>query len=173
MALLRKITRGQELDFVRFPEPGGARAGDRGGTGRVHLPGGGMRRGVLDANLRAHLPRYGRLEAEELRGLGRGFGQGLQLVNILRDLPEDIANGRCYLPMSELREAGLAEAEELRGNCGGRGLYLSGGAERRSHTRRRDAAISRGFDRGGCASRACCHGRWGAHAETDGRGIAA
>ncbi len=33
---------------------------------------------------------------------GRLFGQGLQLVNILRDLPEDLAAGRCYLPAEEL-----------------------------------------------------------------------
>lgn len=31
--------------------------------------------------------------------LGRNYGMGLQLVNILRDLPEDLAQGRCYLPV--------------------------------------------------------------------------
>lgn len=29
------------------------------------------------------------------------YGKSLQLVNILRDLPEDLANGRCYLPVSD------------------------------------------------------------------------
>lgn len=37
-------------------------------------------------------------ESELLR-LGRNYGMGLQLVNILRDLPEDLAQGRCYLPV--------------------------------------------------------------------------
>ena len=29
------------------------------------------------------------------------YGMGLQLVNLLRDLPEDLANGRCYLPVAD------------------------------------------------------------------------
>lgn len=37
---------------------------------------------------------------------GRKLGQALQLVNILRDLHEDLPNGRCYLPSDELRAAG-------------------------------------------------------------------
>jgi len=38
---------------------------------------------------------------EELAGLGIRYGKGLQLVNILRDLPEDLADGRCYLPVAD------------------------------------------------------------------------
>ena len=41
---------------------------------------------------------------------GIRFGKGLQLVNILRDLPRDLRNGRCYLPANELRELGLEPA---------------------------------------------------------------
>ncbi len=37
---------------------------------------------------------------------GRRLGQALQLVNILRDLHEDLPRGRCYLPADELRAAG-------------------------------------------------------------------
>jgi len=37
---------------------------------------------------------------------GRKLGQALQLVNILRDLHEDLPRGRCYLPADELRAAG-------------------------------------------------------------------
>lgn len=33
--------------------------------------------------------------------LGRRYGMGLQLVNILRDLPADLAAGRCYLPVAD------------------------------------------------------------------------
>ena len=36
--------------------------------------------------------------------LGKRFGQGLQMVNILRDLPEDLSSGRCYLPADLLAE---------------------------------------------------------------------
>ncbi|MCS7090160.1 MAG: squalene/phytoene synthase family protein [Limisphaera sp.] len=35
------------------------------------------------------------------------FGQGLQLVNILRDLASDLRQGRCYLPEDELQACGL------------------------------------------------------------------
>jgi farnesyl-diphosphate farnesyltransferase len=35
------------------------------------------------------------------------FGKGLQLVNVLRDLPADLRNGRCYLPQIELRKIDL------------------------------------------------------------------
>lgn len=34
-----------------------------------------------------------------LMRLGANYGKGLQLVNILRDLPGDLAEGRCYLPL--------------------------------------------------------------------------
>ncbi len=43
--------------------------------------------------------------------LGRRFGQGLQMVNILRDLPEDLANGRCYLPADLLAQHDLTPAD--------------------------------------------------------------
>lgn len=44
------------------------------------------------------------VRAEEV---GVRFGKGLQLVNILRDLPGDLANRRCYLPADELKACGL------------------------------------------------------------------
>lgn len=47
-----------------------------------------------------------REEEAFLRESGRSLGQGLQLVNILRDLGEDLRQGRCYLPSDELEEAG-------------------------------------------------------------------
>ena len=60
------------------------------------------------------LPGFGRLPLEELLHLGCQFGQGLQLVNILRDLPADLRAGRCYLPADQLRSVGLQPAELLR-----------------------------------------------------------
>jgi farnesyl-diphosphate farnesyltransferase len=115
VALLRKITRGQELDVTRFPDAQTLRGLETAEEldEYTYLVAGCV--GEFWTRVcGAHLPKYGRAEPEELRRLGRGFGQGLQLVNILRDLPEDIRNGRCYLPMSELRAAGVTEVEELR-----------------------------------------------------------
>ncbi len=41
------------------------------------------------------------------------FGKGLQLVNILRDLPEDLRKGRCYVPTEVLSGAALAPVDLL------------------------------------------------------------
>lgn len=52
-----------------------------------------------------HLPGYARsLDLEALVQRGVSFGKGLQLINILRDAPADLAQGRCYLPAEELPE---------------------------------------------------------------------
>ena len=48
---------------------------------------------------------------------GIRFGKGLQLVNILRDIPKDLRMGRCYLPRRQLEAAGLAPADLLTPNC--------------------------------------------------------
>ena len=53
------------------------------------------------------LSHYSRIDTDEMLRLGISFGKGLQLVNILRDMPADLANGRCYLPANELRDLGL------------------------------------------------------------------
>jgi farnesyl-diphosphate farnesyltransferase len=57
---------------------------------------------------RAHLFPHARLEDEkQFLTDGIRFGKGLQLVNILRDLPADLKNGRCYLPRQRLDEVKL------------------------------------------------------------------
>lgn len=51
---------------------------------------------------RAHLFPTARLDEKQFIRDGIRFGKGLQLVNILRDLPVDLKNGRCYLPLERL-----------------------------------------------------------------------
>lgn len=51
---------------------------------------------------RAHLFPRARLDEKQFILDGIRFGKGLQLVNILRDLPADLKNGRCYLPLERL-----------------------------------------------------------------------
>jgi farnesyl-diphosphate farnesyltransferase len=41
------------------------------------------------------------------------FGKGLQLVNILRDIPADLKNGRCYIPLELLTPASLSPNDLL------------------------------------------------------------
>jgi farnesyl-diphosphate farnesyltransferase len=56
---------------------------------------------------RAHLfPKSASDDATMLRK-GVRFGKGLQLVNILRDIPRDLRNGRCYVPRKSLEPACL------------------------------------------------------------------
>lgn len=52
------------------------------------------------------LKRSGKSEGE-FESLGIRFGKGLQLVNILRDLPVDLRNGRCYVPEETLAPVSL------------------------------------------------------------------
>ena len=114
--VLVTITSGQELDLQRF--------------GQSELPATAVPPAIIalqtDAELddytyrvagcvgefwtkicRAHLFPNARLDEAQLIADGIRFGQGLQLVNILRDLPADLKNGRCYLPAERLGPAGL------------------------------------------------------------------
>lgn len=44
---------------------------------------------------------FSNIETSKLKKLGINYGKGLQLVNILRDLPSDLKQGRCYLPFAD------------------------------------------------------------------------
>jgi farnesyl-diphosphate farnesyltransferase len=66
---------------------------------------------------RAHLFPSARLDEPRLVELGIRFGKGLQLVNILRDLPRDLRLGRCYLPAERLAVCGLSPASLLDPAC--------------------------------------------------------
>jgi farnesyl-diphosphate farnesyltransferase len=62
---------------------------------------------------RRHVFPTAQLDDKFLIENGVRFGKGLQLVNILRDLPADLRNGRCYLPSVSLGKAGLNAADLL------------------------------------------------------------
>lgn len=62
---------------------------------------------------RAHLFPASPLDDAKLLHDGVRFGKGLQLVNILRDLPRDLRQGRCYLPERDLQAIGLTPADLL------------------------------------------------------------
>ena len=44
---------------------------------------------------------------------GIRFGKALQMINILRDIPEDLRFGRCYIPESSLESIGLKPKDLL------------------------------------------------------------
>ncbi|MCH7225251.1 phytoene/squalene synthase family protein [Haloferula sp. A504] len=58
--------------------------------------------------------RFSRSDPGELEAMGERFGRGLQLVNILRDLPGDLEQGRCYLPAEPKPDAILVESARWR-----------------------------------------------------------
>jgi phytoene synthase len=53
------------------------------------------------------------------------LGQALQLTNILRDVHNDAARGRIYLPLETLRQFSVTEAEILRGEYSARYAALA------------------------------------------------
>jgi len=108
--VLGTITGGQELDLRRFEKAGNgtiialetaAELDDY--TYRVA----GCVGEFWTKICRAHLFPEVQLDEKKLIADGIRFGKGLQLVNILRDLPADLKNGRCYLPTQRLEEAKL------------------------------------------------------------------
>jgi farnesyl-diphosphate farnesyltransferase len=61
----------------------------------------------------AHRPGCAGWDLPRMQARGASFGQGLQLVNVLRDIPGDLRIGRCYLPRVELERLGLAPQDLL------------------------------------------------------------
>jgi farnesyl-diphosphate farnesyltransferase len=51
---------------------------------------------------------------QQLIDLGITYGKGLQLVNILRDIAEDLSSGRCYLPLSDPHDRAALMNERAR-----------------------------------------------------------
>jgi farnesyl-diphosphate farnesyltransferase len=93
LEVLGHITRGQEMDITRAGSMETAAQLDE----YTFLVAGCV--GAFWTRVCArHLRRFARLDGGEMERLGVNFGKGLQLVNILRDLPNDLAAGRCYLP---------------------------------------------------------------------------
>jgi farnesyl-diphosphate farnesyltransferase len=61
----------------------------------------------------SHLPGFRRWDQSCMIPLGIRYGKGLQMVNILRDLPRDLRNGRCYIPTVLLDQVSLTPDQLL------------------------------------------------------------
>lgn len=53
---------------------------------------------------------FSKAAQDSLIARGIAYGKGLQLVNILRDMPADLTAGRCYLPLADPVDAGKLHA---------------------------------------------------------------
>ena len=128
-AVLETITSGQELDLRRFAplESTFQRVGDKLKLGLQPIIALETAAELDDYTYRvagcvgefwtkicrAHLFPNARLDEKQFIADGIRFGKGLQLVNILCDLPADLKNGRCYLPMEKLAENNLSPEDLL------------------------------------------------------------
>ncbi len=109
--VLAAITAGQELDLSRF---GGADSRQITALGTdeelddyTYRVAGCVGK-FWTRMCRAHLFPQARVPEAFLLEKGVRFGKGLQLVNILRDLPKDLRQGRCYIPSAALAGQGLS-----------------------------------------------------------------
>ena len=112
--VLAKINRGQLLDVQRFGDATEVRALATAAEldEYTYLVAGCV--GEFWTQICArHLRNFAGRRAEEMRNLGREYGKGLQLINILRDAGSDLRSGRCYLPEEELIAGGVAPNEIL------------------------------------------------------------
>lgn len=105
--LLEIITSGQEMDLSRFtglPDGSIAALANEAELEQYTYSVAGCVGQFWTRICQAHLfPRVD-LDDQWLLSRATRFGKGLQLVNILRDLPGDLRNGRCYIPRTRLGE---------------------------------------------------------------------
>lgn len=121
--LLLVITQGQELDLARFGAAGAEQIAAFESDDMLQeytYSVAGCVGEFWTRMCRAHL--FPKLELDDTFLLANGirFGKGLQLVNILRDLPKDLRQGRCYLPGARLAACGLEPADLLNPSVMGR-----------------------------------------------------
>jgi farnesyl-diphosphate farnesyltransferase len=106
--VLEKITHGQTLDLERFDNSAEIRALESAADldEYTYLVAGCV--GELWTRLCfRHVRNFASLNEDEMLALGKHYGMGLQLINVLRDAGSDLRSGRCYFPEEELSAADL------------------------------------------------------------------
>ena len=117
------LTRGMEIDLTTFPPEDSGRIAalkDPAQLDQYIYYVAGCVGEFWTAITMAHTPLLKRWDAEYMSEIGVRFGKALQLTNVLRDVPNDLRNGRCYLPESELARAGVTPEELLDPSVGAR-----------------------------------------------------
>jgi farnesyl-diphosphate farnesyltransferase len=114
--VLEIIMSGQELDLRRFAEAGPGRivalqTDDELDDYTYRVA--GCVGEFWTRICRKHLFPDKQCDETQLLADGVCFGKGLQMVNILRDLPRDLRQGRCYIPAGRLAEVGLQPVDLL------------------------------------------------------------
>lgn len=112
--VLDEILLGQRLDCERFGDPGVLRylsCSDE-LEEYTYLVAGSV--GVFWTRLCFHhWDKFADESRETMLDWAKSYGRALQLINVLRDLPKDLENGRCYLPIPGAQEGVQPSAETL------------------------------------------------------------
>jgi farnesyl-diphosphate farnesyltransferase len=113
-AVLGKIAHGQMLDLHRFHDPAEVTALKTTDDldEYTYLVAGCVGEFWTQLCFR-HLRDFASFSHNEMLALGRRYGMGLQLINVLRDSGSDLRTGRCYFPEEELGAAGLTASQIL------------------------------------------------------------
>ncbi len=114
-AALEKINRGQLLDLERFRDPKQLVALETAADldEYTYLVAGSA--GEFWTRLCFHyLRKFSARTESDMLELGKRYGQGLQLINILRDAGEDLRAGRCYFPNEELATVAMEASQIVR-----------------------------------------------------------
>jgi farnesyl-diphosphate farnesyltransferase len=108
--VLRTIVRGQRLDLERFADP--AQATSLGTAAELdeytYLVAGCVGKFWTRLGFH-HFQKFANRSPDEMTEFGIDYGKGLQLINVLRDRPSDLANGRDYLPAEEVAKSSVEE----------------------------------------------------------------
>jgi farnesyl-diphosphate farnesyltransferase len=114
-AVLEKINRGQRNDLELFRDPKQIVALEKSDDldEYTYLVAGAAGEFWTRLGFR-HLQKFARRDENEMLDLGKRYGMGLQLINILRDAGNDLRAGRCYFPNEELAAARMEPAQVLR-----------------------------------------------------------
>jgi farnesyl-diphosphate farnesyltransferase len=112
--VLEKITAGQKLDLERFDNPKEIRALATAAEldEYTYLVAGCVGEFWTRLCFR-HVRRFATRSEDQMLALGKRYGMGLQLINVLRDAGADLQAGRCYFPEYELATAHLTASQIL------------------------------------------------------------
>ena len=114
LEVLGRIMRGQILDIERFELASSLRAlqSPEELDEYIYLVAGSVGEFWTKLCLQAWAP-YARVDDKKIIALGTEYGKGLQLVNVLRDYPQDVQLGRSYLPVTGALSEDIKMTEPL------------------------------------------------------------
>src|SRR5947208_5650992 len=112
--VLEKIARGQMLDLQRFDNPQETRALSTAADLEeyTYLVAGCVGEFWTRLCFR-HIRQFASRTEDEMLALGKRYGMGLQLINVLRDAGSDLRAGRCYFPEDELSALHVSPSQIL------------------------------------------------------------